>query len=86
MKNRESDYLEYHKKDEKIIRTETMFTPLLVFLPFFVGSLFLYHWFLKGFSMGISSFDGELLLGFIIIVGNIIFDIPFIRSIASVKK
>ena len=63
-----------------------MFTPLLIFLPLFVGSSFLYHWFLRGFSMGISAFDGELLLGIIIIIGNIIFDIPFIKTIASVKK
>jgi len=33
--------------------------------------------------MSSSVYDGELILGLIIILGNIIFDIPFIKSLRN---
>ena len=72
--------------DVKIVRTEILFSPLLILLPFFVAALFLFDWFYRGYFLGGSAFNGELIIGIIILVGNILFDIPFIRSLRSFKK
>lgn len=81
MSGKEIEYLKIEFSDVKILRTEILFTPLLVVLPVVVSLLFIYHWFSRGISLGNPAFDGELMLGIIILVGNIIFDIPFITSL-----
>ncbi len=47
-------------------------------LPLIVAIFLIYDWFCRGFLMGSSMYNGELMLGIIIVVANIIFDIPFI--------
>lgn len=76
--------MKYIKKQyyfSKIIRTEILFTPLLIGLPLIVGFLFIYDWYSRGILEGCTAFNGELILGIIIIIGNIAFDIPFIKSL-----
>jgi hypothetical protein len=78
--------MEYMRKEVnyvKVLRAEMFFTPLLVFLPLFVSCFMVYDWYIRGFSMGSSSFDAELMIGVIILFGNIVFDIPFIKSLIT---
>ena len=86
MKNKEMEYLKAERSDKKIVRTEILFAPLLIILPIFVGILFIYDWFYRGFSACSPAFDGELMLGIIILVANILFDIPFIESLSRNLK
>lgn len=74
-------YLKKENNTKKIIRTELLFTPLLVTLPFVVGLFFIYDWYINGFINRLTGFESELVLGLIIIIGNLIFDIPFIKSL-----
>lgn len=81
--------MEYMKKENnyaKVIRTEILFTPLLIVIPFIVSILLINDWYARGFSMNDAAFDGELIIGIIILVGNIIFDIPFIKSLKTIRK
>ena len=53
-------------------RIELWFTPLLISLPIVVSIFLIRDWFYRGFSKGISTYDGELFLAIIILIGNII--------------
>ena len=78
--------MEYVKKDRsfaKVIRTEILFTPLLIIFPFVVGFFLIYDWFDKGLDF---AHYGEFILGIIIIVGNIAFDVPFLKSLKELSK
>ena len=86
MKKKGKEYLKTDYNDLKVIKTEVMFTPLLIALPLVVAFFLINDWFNSGFSNGISKYDGELLLAIIILFGNIMFDIPFIRSLISYSK
>ena len=79
-------YLKKEKNFSKIIKTEILFAPFLIILPLIVGSAFIYEWFSRGFITGDSSFDFELILGIVIIIGNIMFDVPFIKSLKEHSK
>ncbi len=65
------------------MRPELWFAPLLIILPIVVSIFLIRDWFYRGFSLGISTYDGELFLAVIILVGNIIFDVPFLKSLIS---
>ena len=82
--------MEYMKKEvnyAKILKAGMFFTPFLVFLPLLVSCFMIYDWYVRGFSTGSSFFDTELLIGVIILFGNMVFDIPFIKSlIAGLKE
>ncbi|UCF50349.1 MAG: hypothetical protein JSU91_02375 [Thermoplasmatales archaeon] len=81
--------MRYMKKEfyfTKIIRTEILFTPLLIGLPLVVGFLFIYDWYFRGILEGTTAFDGEFVIGIIIIIGNIAFGIPFIKSLKVLSK
>ena len=78
-------YLKKEKSTSKVIRTEVLFTPILVIVPFIVGLIFIYDWYVRGFIEGNSGFTGELMIGVVIISINIIFDIPFIKSLRKWK-
>ena len=65
------------------MRLEFWFAPLLIILPIVVSIFLIRDWFYRGFSLGISTYDGELFLAIIILVGNIIFDVPFLKSLIS---
>ena len=77
-----SEKMKYVKHaNERMFRTELVLAPILVTLPFIVGIIFINDWYVRGFLTGSSAFNGELIIGLVIIIGNILFDIPFIKSL-----
>ena len=86
MRNNGKEYLKTDYSNLKVIKTEILLTPLLIILPLIVAGFLINSWFLNGFSKGISSHDGELILAIIILVVNIMFDIPFATSMIEYKK
>jgi len=72
--------------DLKIVRTEILFTPLLVVAPFLVGFFLIQDWYIRDYLWNELDLFRQFLLGCIIIIGNILFDIPFIRSLKNYKK
>lgn len=70
-----------NKPHERVIRAELLFTPLLILLPFIVGIALIYDWINRDLLTNQLELAGELILGIIIIVGNLIFDIPFLNSL-----
>ena len=81
MELKDNDYLSNGSEKFRNIRTEVLFTPFLVFFPMIVGIFLIYSWFCREFSQGNLIFDSEFMIGVIILIANIIFDIPFIRSL-----
>lgn len=86
MENNGKEYLKNESNELRMVRTEILFTPLLVILPLVVGGFLIYDWFCRGFSVSSSMYNGELMLGIIIVVANIIFDIPFIVSLIRFNR
>jgi hypothetical protein len=80
------EYLKTDYSDLKVVKTEIMLTPLLIVLPIVVAAFLINDWFFSGFSKDLSERDGELILAIIILIGNIMFDVPFIRSLIQYKK
>lgn len=83
---KEMVYLKKENNTVKVIRTELLLTPILVFMPLFIGLLFIYDWYSSGFIEGASGYFGTLLIGIIILVSNILFDIPFIKSLMEITR
>ncbi|MFH1101073.1 MAG: hypothetical protein V1726_03450 [Methanobacteriota archaeon] len=69
-----------------LLRVELWFAPWLVIVPVSVSMLFFWDWYVRGFSVGSTMVDGELLIGLILLFGNILFDIPFLRSLWLLNK
>jgi hypothetical protein len=69
-----------------LLRLELWFAPMLLIVPIVVSVVFLLEWYTKGFLLGSSAYDGELLLGLLLLFGNLVFDIPFVRSIRVLKQ
>jgi len=69
-----------------LLRLELWFAPLLILIPLVVSLFFIGDWYSRGFSTGSSVHDGELLLGMLLLFGNLAVDIPFLRSIRIIKK
>lgn len=69
-----------------LLRLELWFAPLLIFVPLLVSVFFLWDWYVRGFSAGSSMYDGELILGLLLLLGNLIFDVLFLRSLRIQKK
>ena len=86
MNKKKMDYIKSDNSYEKVIRTEILFTPLLIIFPIIVSIFLIYDWFIRGFSVGNPAYNGELMLGIIILVDNIIFDILFIKSLKTLSK
>jgi hypothetical protein len=83
------DKMKYIKKEfyfKKVIRTEILFTPLLIGLPLAVGIILIYNWFARGFIEGNPTYNCEIIIGILVIIGNIAFDIPFIKSLKVLSK
>jgi len=84
--NKDMKYIEKEKNYKKVIRTEILFTPLLISLPIIVSFFLFYDWYTRGLLLNNPAFNGELLLAAIILFGNIIFDIPFLKSLIKLSK
>jgi len=69
-----------------LLRLELWFAPVLIIVPIGVSFFFLWDWYVRGFSTGSSLYDGELLIGLLLLTGNLMFDIFFLRSIRILKK
>lgn len=78
----------HHREQNKLTshRIELLFTPILIIVPIFVSIFLFLDWFYRGFAIGISIYDGELVVAMIILIGNIIFYIPFLKSFTSYEK
>lgn len=83
---KETEYLEKESINAKLRRAELWFAPLLIIVPILVSLFLINDWFYRGFSRGISIYDGELILAMIILAGNILFDIPFIKSLITLSR
>jgi len=91
MNRKKSIYYLNNKKndDAKLFKTEILLTPILILIPFLVGFYLIYDWYIRDIVLNELDLFTELLLGLIIIFGNLIFDIPLIRSLikfSSKKK
>jgi len=80
------EYIKSQSNTSRAIRTEILLTPFLVIMPIFIGILFIYDWYNRGYVEGNPDYFGTLILGIIIIIGNVFFDIPFIRSLRKLTK
>jgi hypothetical protein len=69
-----------------LLRLELWFAPLLLLVPIIVSVVFLLQWYTKGFINGSSEYDGELFLSLLLLIGNLVFDIPFVVSIRMLKR
>jgi hypothetical protein len=69
-----------------LLRLELWFAPLLIIVPLVVSFFFFGEWYIKGFSARSSLYDGELLIGLLLLIGNLMFDIFFLRSLRILKK
>ena len=85
MPNKKSE-LGKGRNNTRLTRLELWFAPLLIILPIVVSIFLIRDWFYRGFSLGISTYDGELFLAIIILVGNIVFDVPFLKSLISLRE
>lgn len=83
MNKNEMDYIKKGSNFSKVIRTEILFTPLLIIFPLVVGFFLIFSWFDKGFD---PLYFGSFILGIVIIIGNIAFDVPFIKSLIELSK
>ena len=82
MNKNDMDYIKKDNNFSKVIRTEILFTPLLIIFPIIVGIFLIYDWIDNGFAF---HYYGSLIIGIIIIIGNIAFDIPFIKSLRELS-
>jgi len=84
--NEKMQYIKNGRDDEKIIRTELLLTPLLALAPLIVSFLLFYDWFVRDFLTHEFDLFGELMLAVIILIVNVMFDIPFIKSLRKLAK
>ena len=84
--NKSMEYLKNDKSFARLIRAELLFMPLLICVPILVGFFLINDWYFRGFLENNSDYTAQLFLGIIILVGNILFDIPFIKSLIKLSK
>ncbi|MEM4258718.1 MAG: hypothetical protein QXL17_06175 [Candidatus Thermoplasmatota archaeon] len=64
-----------------ITRLELWLTPLLVIIPCLVSFLMIYEWYIHGLLHNDIRYTPEGMVGAIILIGNIIFAVPFVKTI-----
>lgn len=69
-----------------LLRLELWFAPMLIIVPIGVSLFFIGDWYVRGVSTGSSVYDGELLIGLLLFIVNLLFDIFFLRSLRILKK
>jgi hypothetical protein len=69
-----------------LLRLELWFAPMLIIVPIAVSGFFIGDWYVRGVSTGSSLYDGELILGLLLLFGNFFFDVLFLRSLRIQKK
>jgi hypothetical protein len=86
MSGNEMEYLKNSADNVKVVRTEILFTPLLIVLPLIVGYFLINDWYNRDFITSELELTGELMLGIIILAGNVMFDVPFIKFLLTRRK
>ena len=69
-----------------LLRLELWFAPMLIIVPIGVSFFFIWDWMVRGFSTGSSVYDGELILGLLLLFGNLFFDVLFLQSLRIQKE
>jgi len=69
-----------------LLRLELWFAPWLLLVPLLVSLVFIGEWYTKGYLTSSPQYNGTLLLGLLLLMGNLVFDIPFLRSLRMLKK
>jgi len=69
-----------------LLRLELWFAPILIIVPLAVSLFLAWDWYVRSSSLGLSRYDGELLLALLILCGNLAVDIPLMRSIRTLRK
>lgn len=69
-----------------LLRLELWFAPWLIIVPIVVSWFFIWNWYNRGFLTESSMYDGELILGLFLLLGNIFFDVLFLRSLHIQKQ
>ncbi len=62
-------------------RLELWLTPILVIAPIAFALLLLVESLTQGITKGAPLYEGEFLLGCIILAGTLIFGVPFVRTV-----
>ena len=82
---KETTYVEPERKRLVVLRAELWLSPLLIIGPLVVSLLMIGNWYTYGYSLETSTYDGQLLLGVLILLGNLLFDIPFLKHLRTTK-
>jgi len=69
-----------------LVRLELWFAPLLIIMPMVVSMFFIWDWYVRGFSQNTALYDGELILGLLLLCVNFLFDVLFLRSLRVQRK
>ena len=86
MNNNQTAYQKTNNTNKRLIRSETIAAPILITIPMIISILLIHIWYTKGLLQNNSYYTGELLIGLIILVGNLLFDIPFLKSLLKQRK
>jgi hypothetical protein len=78
-------YVEPEQKRLVILRAELWLSPLLVIAPLLVSILMIGNWYTQGYTLNTLAYDGQLLLGVLILAGNLLVDIPFLKHLRTTK-
>jgi len=79
-------YLKKENGTKKLLRTEILFTPILIVTPLIIGIMLVRDYYIRGYIEGNGDFFGQLLVGLTIIIVNILFFVPFIKSLFKLSK
>ena len=76
---------QYLKKQQQaqLIKIELLLTPILIIIPITVSTLMISEWIFNGYLRGTATYDGELAIGLIITLGNLLFAIPFLKTLKT---
>jgi hypothetical protein len=69
-----------------LVRLELWFAPLLIIMPMSVSMIFIGDWYVRGCVQKSTLYNGELLIGLLLLCVNFVFDVLFLRSIRLQKK
>jgi len=78
----------YVKPDEKrlvVLRAELWLSPLLILAPLLVSILMIGNWYNHGYLQHTTTYNGQLIVGLLILLGNLLFGIPFLKHLRTTK-
>ena len=69
-----------------LLRLELWFAPMLIIVPIGVSFFFIWDWMVRGFSTGSSAYDGELILGLLLLFGNLFFYTRILHELSNFDR